>query len=172
MRRRLAHTPELTRTGELTLISFVWSRGSNVLQLPTPWIAVLKKRTMYSAGQMFRLLWKPKFCYCVYKRPQMVPVLSQMNPLHTTETCFRKIHFKIILPTTSWSSEWFLSSRFLTSSRVLHTSLWRSAVCSLLQPPVTASLSGPDVTATSCSQLPSVCVLPLTWKASIRRKRK
>jgi hypothetical protein len=39
----------------------------------------------------------------------MVPSLSQINPIHTTPSYLSKIHFNIIHPHMSWSSQWSLS---------------------------------------------------------------
>jgi hypothetical protein len=38
-----------------------------------------------------RSLWDPKSHYRVHKTPQLVPILSQMNPAHTFRTIFAKI---------------------------------------------------------------------------------
>jgi hypothetical protein len=58
------------------------------------------------------LLWNLKVRYRVYKRTLPAPVLSLMNPVHTFPLYFLKIHFNIILPSSSRSSEWSLPFMF------------------------------------------------------------
>jgi hypothetical protein len=55
----------------------------------------------HSANQeMPRLLWNPQVHYRVHKSLPKVPILSQMDSLHSFVTYFFKINFNIILPFT------------------------------------------------------------------------
>jgi hypothetical protein len=43
------------------------------------------------------------------QEPSLVPILSQINPIHTIPSYLSQIHFHIAHPPTSWSSQWSLS---------------------------------------------------------------
>jgi hypothetical protein len=62
-----------------------------------------------AASSAASTLWNPKVNYCAHKSPQLVPILSHINPVHNIPFYISKIHFNIVHPPTSWSYQWSLS---------------------------------------------------------------
>ena len=64
----------------------------------------------FSASQEIPLISRNlKVHYCIHKRSPPVPILSQLDPVHTLTSYFLTIHLNIILPSVLGSLKWSLS---------------------------------------------------------------
>jgi hypothetical protein len=64
-----------------------------------------REAASYAATQELpSILWNPKAHCRAHKSPPLVPVLSQIDPVHTITSCLSKINFNIVHPPMSWSS--------------------------------------------------------------------
>jgi hypothetical protein len=152
------HT-KLQQIGQIYLLTYCMEQSS--------WEA-----NRFSASQEISLIsWNPKVHYRIHKCPPTVPILSQLDPVHTPTSHFLKIHFNIIPLSTPGSPKWSVSLRFphqnpVYASRITHArymsgpfhsrfhypnnigwglQIIKLSLCSFLHFPVTSSILGPNI---------------------------
>ena len=81
-----------------------------------------REANWFAASQeITRLLWKLTVHYHAHRRPSLVPILDQTNPVPTPTSQLLEIHPNIIHTSTPRSHQWSLLSGFPT--KTLHVPL-------------------------------------------------
>ena len=84
----------------------------------------------FSANQEIpNILWNQEVHYRIYNSPPPLPILSQLDPVHTPTPHFLKIHLNIILPSTPGSPKWFFPSGFSIKTLYTHLPFPTRATC-------------------------------------------
>jgi len=98
-----------------TLIPMCWIWLYNVTYLLTYFTGqclLWEVNSTSTSNEIPRILWNTKFHYRIHKCPSTVPMLRQLDPVHSPTSHFLKIHLNIIFSSMPCSPKWFPSFRF------------------------------------------------------------
>ena len=93
----------------ITLLLFYFYLLAYLLHGAVP---LLKTNRFLASLETPRILWNPNVHYRIHKCPPPVPILNQLDPVHTPTSHFLKIHLNIIFPFTPGSPKWSSSINF------------------------------------------------------------
>ena len=92
----------------------------------SPWEASGSLRSQ----EINQILWSQEVYCRFHKSPPLVPVFSQMNPLHALPSYLFKTHFNIIHPSTTGSLNLCLSFRFSHQNALFISVIWHTSYIS------------------------------------------